>query len=124
MSAAHRLPARHHVVGLERGFGGDLERILDRLARPMALVAPVIDRPVVRDPEQPRPQVGQRLHVRELVVRPGERVLDHVFAVGDRAGYARAVAMQLRPDAIDELQELPSPLLERADELARRRVAG
>jgi hypothetical protein len=48
---ADRLAPRHRVVGLERRRLGDVERGIERLARTMPLVAPVIDRAMVRDAE-------------------------------------------------------------------------
>ena len=52
----HRLLSRERVVGLEPGFAGELGGGVERLAGADALVPPVIDRPVVGDAEQPRPE--------------------------------------------------------------------
>jgi hypothetical protein len=117
----HRLLPGERVVGLELRGAGDLGRGLERLAAAHALVPPMVDRPVVGDAEQPGAQGRHLLELRQLVVRPGQRLLDHVLTVGGRAGHACAVAVQLRADVLDQRQELPPALLEHADEVARRR---
>ena len=72
----------------------------------VAVALQEIDRRVVRDAKQPG---AQRRHLggeAQRVERLGERVLDDVLALDDRAGEARAVAMQLGAHAVDHGQEL------------------
>ena len=71
-----------------------LVRVRGRLAR----AAPqIIERRVMGDPKQPAFRVLDRSGAWQRFDRLHERVLHHILTVDDRAGHARAVAMQLRP---------------------------
>ena len=79
-----------------------------RLGEPAAVALQEVERGVVRDAKQPRPQRRQLVGEREpeRVERLRERVLHDVLALDHRAGEPRAVAMQLGPDGGDHREEL------------------
>jgi hypothetical protein len=62
-------------------------------------VAPAqeIQRGVVRDPEQPAFGMADIAGISLRLHRLDQRILQHIFAVDDRADHARAVAMQFWP---------------------------
>ena len=112
------------LSGSREGVVGDVGGGVERVAHAVGLVPPVVDRPVVGDAEQPRAQRRQRRQLGQLVVGTGQGVLNDVFAVGDRTGHARAVAVQFGAHVVDQRQKLPATLLQHADEVVRRSATG
>ena len=70
---------------------------------------------VVGDAKEPRPQRGHLGLQAERIERLRQRLLHDVLALDHRAREARAVAVQLRPDGIDEPEELLAGLRERRE---------
>jgi hypothetical protein len=71
-----------------------LVRMRGVLARPPPQI---VERRVVGDAKHPALRVFNRSSARQGFDRLHQRFLDHVLAVDDRAGHARTVAVQLRP---------------------------
>jgi hypothetical protein len=78
-----RLIDRHRSVG----------ELADRLDEPPIVAPQEVDRGVVRDPQQPRPQGWELARQAERVVGLRQRLLHHVLAVDRRTDQPRAVAM-------------------------------
>jgi len=96
--------------------GVDEVRRCDGLLRAASGVAAAqeVDALIVRDAEEPgsqRPAVVVRV---ESAVGLEQRILHHVFAVEHRTGHPGAVAVQLRPQIADGLEEGEVPSLEHA----------
>ena len=85
---------------------GDLVSRLDRLGRADRFGAHEVQRPVVGDPEQPRPQRRRLLQLVQCDKGAGEGVLHHVLAVDHRAHQAGCVTVKLRPELGGERQEI------------------
>jgi len=113
---ARRLLARERVVRIGRGVRGFAHGVVDRLAHAHVVTLQKIERAAMRDAEQPGTHMRHRFHLRQRVVRAGQRVLHDVLAVADRPDHARAVAMQLGADLADELQEAASAFVLRGDQ--------
>src|SRR5262249_50986209 len=61
-----------------------------------------VDRRVVCDAEQPPVGIGRQRLLRRRLDRLEQRFLQHVLAIDNRTRHAGAVAMQLRPQLLDQ----------------------
>ena len=100
--STHRLGTRKRVFGLDPIVGRDVHGNVERFAHPSLIATQIVERAIVGNPKQPGAQGRQFLQLRQLVVCARECVLDHVLAVGDRAGRARAVAMWDREEILPD----------------------
>jgi hypothetical protein len=118
----HRFVARELAIGLEVIVGCGVHRNLERLAHPQLVAPQVVDRAVVGDSKQPGAQRRQFLQLGQLVVCTRKSILDDVLAVGNRAGHARAVAVQFRAHVVDEGEKLTASLVQLGEDRVVRRA--
>jgi hypothetical protein len=105
---------RERVVDPVVGAGG-----IQRIAHSALVAAHLIDRLVVRDSEQPRPQLRDLLELRQRSVRARQGLLDDVLPVGDGPGHSRTEPVQFGADASDGVEE---PFARRS-ELEQERIS-
>ena len=110
----HRQPHEGTQAGAgDLAAGDDVDGIGNHvhfLARPQRFltVAPPqeIQRSVVRDPEQPAFGIADPACSRKRLHRLDQGILQHVLAVDHRADHARAIAMQSRAQAREQVVDI------------------
>jgi hypothetical protein len=119
----HHLLLRDGVAGIGRRIGGAVAHRVQRLAHARLVAPQMIQSAVVRDAEQPGAERRHLVHLRQQVIGAGQGLLHDVLAVRHRAGHARTVAVQLRPQIGHQLEETAAALmLNREEGIGRRSI--
>ncbi len=102
---------REGIAGIGRRIDGAVAHRVQRLAHARLVTPQLVQRAVVGDAEQPGAERRHLVHLRQQVVGAGQGLLHDVLAVGHRAGHARAVAVQLRPQVRHQFEKAAAALV-------------